>query len=326
MFRQEPLIDTNSLGCFVTIAESDSLTDAARRLQITQSAVSQTLKLLEQNLGTTLVIRRTRPLRLTAAGIVLKQQADTILGDLRRLGSQVRVAAQQNLTQCRLGLMTSCSEVFGSPLIAQMEHKIEQLTLRSGLTPSLLQSFMNREVDILVSNEPLEDVTGLERYPLFRDPLLLAIPEHFNFAEDLPHREALGQLAMHYPLIRYGRNTHIGAMTEVALRRIGMLTRVRYETDDTHTLMRFVRDGHSWGILSALCLAQSIQNVEGLRLLPLDDSRHARQLFLVARAGELGRIPEEIANHIQQFMEGQVLQQLQKIIPWLTRDSLQTIN
>ncbi|MBP0048334.1 LysR family transcriptional regulator [Marinobacterium sp. AK62] len=320
--KPSSLIDTATLSSFVTLAESDSLTEAAQRLGVTQSAVSQTLKQLEQTLGTQLVVRRTRPLRLTAAGQVLKQQADTILGDLRRLSSQVRGAAQQSLTQCRLGLVTSCSEVFGSPLIARMDDRIDQLTLRSGLTPTLLQSFMDREVDILVSNEPLEDMDGLERYPLFRDPLLLAIPQRYAFDLKRPHREALHQLALEHPLIRYGRNTHIGAMTEVALRRMGILTRVRYETDDTHTLMRFVRDGHSWGIISALCLAQVAPSVQGLRLLPLDNSRHARQLYLVAREGELGDIPAEIAAHIRELVQGEVLQQLQLSASWLTSDRL----
>ncbi len=323
MMNTSPLIDTHALACFVCIAESDSLTDAAQRLSVTQSAVSQTLKQLETQLGTSLVIRRTRPLRLTAAGQMLKQQADTLLGDLRRLTSRVRGAAHQGLIQCRLGLVTSCSEVFGSRLIAQMDDRIEQLTLRSGLTPPLLQSFLNREVDILVSNDQLEEIEGLERYPLFRDPLLLAVPESFNFDERRPSREALTTLALQHPLIRYGRNTHIGAMTEVALRRMGLLAQVRYETDDTHTLMRFVQDGHSWGIISALCLAQVAPHTEGIRLLPLDNNRHARHLHLLARQAELGDIPAEIAALIHQQMIGPVLQDLQQSAPWLQASVLE---
>ncbi|WP_010323799.1 LysR family transcriptional regulator [Marinobacterium stanieri] len=318
-----PLIDTQALSTFVCTAESESLTDAAQRLGVTQSAVSQTLKQLETQLGTTLVVRRTRPLRLTAAGQMLKQQADTLLGDLRRLTSRVRGAAHQGLIQCRLGLVTSCSEVFGSRLIAQMGDRIEQLTLRSGLTPSLLQSFLNREVDILVSNDPLDDIEGLERYPLFRDPLLLAVPERFGFNAEAPSREQLSGLALQHPMIRYGRNTHIGAMTEVALRRMGVMAQVRYETDDTHTLMRFVQDGHSWGVISALCLAQVAPRTRGVRLLPLDGNRHARQLYLLAREAELGEIPAEIAGHIQQQMSEPVLELLQQSASWLKAESLE---
>ncbi|MBV0933647.1 LysR family transcriptional regulator [Marinobacterium weihaiense] len=316
------LIDTHALACFVTIAEADSLTDAAGRLNVTQSAVSQTLKQLETLLGTPLVVRRTRPLRLTAAGLVLKQQADTIIGDLRRLTHSVRDAADQGLTQCRLGLVTSCSEVFGSRLIARLDNRIEQLTLRSGLTPAMIQSFLNREVDIVVSNDPLDDIEGLERHCLFRDPLLLAVPADWPLDTQRSPREMVAELAGRHPLIRYGRNTHIGAMTEVALRRMGILTQVRYETDDTHTLMNFVRDGHSWGIISALCLAQASPLDARIRIQPLDDNRHARQLHLLARAEELGNIPAEIAHHVRELMSGSVLQDLQQSAPWLREDTL----
>lgn len=322
MIRQSQLLDTSALISFVVITESDSLTDAARRLEVTQSAVSQTLKQLETTLGVTLIVRRTRPLRLTAAGQVLKQNADTILGDLRRLSSQVRDATHQGLSLCRLGLVTSCSEVFGSSLIALMNTRIDQLTLRSGLTPLLQQSFLEREVDILISNDAMDDVKGLERHSLFRDPLLLVLPENFTFSNHLPPREALKNFALQYPLIRYGRNTHIGAMTEVALRRMGILTQVRYETDDTHTLVRLVKDGHCWGIISALCLAQVAQNTAGLRILPLDNNRHARDMYLIARDREMGNIPAELTSFIREQAQGSVLQTLQSSAPWLNGSAL----
>jgi len=59
-------------------------------------------------------------------------------------------------------------------LTAALSPFIERLTLRSGLTPPLVQAFLDREIGILISNESLPDVDGLERFRLFSDPLLLA--------------------------------------------------------------------------------------------------------------------------------------------------------
>jgi len=319
---EDRLIDTQLLNTFVTIAESRSLTDAARRLGVTQSAVSQALKLLEEQMGAELVARRTKPVRLTAAGLALKQKADTIIGELRRLSAAVRVAADKALVQCRLGLMTSCSEVFGSKLIAHLSPFIERLTLRSGLTPSLMQAFLDREIDILVSNEPLTGVDGLERFRLFRDPLLVVACTR-QLAQSEPRgtqgcREELERLAAAYPLIRYGRNTHIGAFTEVALRRMQLLANVRYETDDTHTLMSFVHDGHGWAIVSALCLAQGLYMTDGVSVFELDRSRHARSIWLLAREGELDSIPGQVADAIRTLLYGQVMAALSAKVPWLS--------
>jgi DNA-binding transcriptional LysR family regulator len=314
------LLDTHMLYTFVMIAESPSLTDAARRLGVTQSAVSQCLKQLEEQLGTALVVRRSRPLHLTAAGNALKRNADGILGELRRLSARVRGAADQGLVQCRLGLITSCSEVFGSKLIAQLSPYIEQLTLRSGLTPPLMQAFLEREIDILVSNDPLTGVDGLERFELFRDPMLLAVS-----ARDLagqPDPVSVESLARRLPMIKYGRHTHIGAYSEVVLRRMGMQANVRYETDDTHTLMNFVHDGHGWAILSALCLAQVLYLTADVRLMELDRSRHARTVYLLAREGEMGAIPGQVANVIRAILRGPVFAALSERAPWLTPQSL----
>lgn len=311
--KSNQLLDTNLLNIFVTIAESSSLTDAAKRLGVTQSAVSQSLKHLEEVIGVTLVARRTKPVQLTYAGLALKQQADTILGDLRRLAVHVRGAADMGLLRCRLGLISSFSEVFGSSLIQDLSSTIEQLTIKSGLTPSLTSAFLNREIDLLVSDSALTEIEGLERYPLFRDPMLLAVPEPFLSSSPF----SLEQLANQHPMIRYSRLTHIGSYTEVVMRRMHLLTHVRFETDDSHTLMSFVRDAHGWAILSGLCVAQAMHKTDKVKILELDRSRHARSLYLLARKDEMGRIPAQVSDTIKKLFTGGIYPQLSGIAPWM---------
>ncbi|MCB1754425.1 MAG: LysR family transcriptional regulator [Gammaproteobacteria bacterium] len=308
------LLDTNLLNAFVTIAEAQSLTDAAKRLGITQSAVSQTLRQLEQTLGVELVVRRTSPVRLTVAGNVLKQNADTILGELRRLNAAVREAAETGFAQCRLGLVTSFSEVFGSKLIASLGSQTERLTLRSGLTPALAEAFLDREIDILISNEPLTDVDGLQRFRLLRDPMLLVAAE--GLIENAGSF-SLRRLAGSQPMIKYSRNNPIGIYSEVVLRRIDLPVEVRFETDDTHALMNFVRDGHGWAIVSAICLAQSLYLLDGVKINELDKSRHARDIYLLAREGEMGAIPLRISSAIRTIFNDSVYPRLRATAPWL---------
>lgn len=312
--KYERMIDTHALNSFVTIAESDSLTEAAKRLGITQPAVSQCLKQLEEQVGAQLLIRRTSPVRLTVAGQALKQDADAILGQLRRLNATVRDAADKGVVQCRLGFITSCAEVFGSKLIADLRQRTERLTLRSGLTSTMVDAFLNREIDILVTDETLMDVEGLERFVILRDPMLLAVSRKQIHGMDY----SLEKLASCQPLIRYGRDANIGKFSEVVLRRMRILANVRYETDDTHTLMSFVRDGHGWAILTALCLAQTLHAVEGVRVLELGDSRHARTIQLIARKGEMGTIPSQIAVLMKSIFANQILPELQLQAPWMT--------
>jgi DNA-binding transcriptional LysR family regulator len=311
------LIDTHALNSFVTIAEAGSMTEAAKRLGVTQPAVSQILKQLEAQVGTQLVVRRTSPVRLTVAGYVLKKNADTILGELRRLIPTVREAADKGLVQCRLGFITSCAEVFGSKLIGALGHQTERLTLRSGLTPGMVEAFLNREIDVLVSDETLAGVEGLERFAVFRDPMLLVVSSEYISGPDF----SLQDLATRWPMIKYGRDANIGRLSEVVLRRMQIQANVRYETDDTHTLMSFVRDGHGWAILTASCLAQTLHTSDGgsgVKLMELGNSRHSRTIQLIARKGELGAIPGKIAALIQSILASDIFPRLQAQAPWIT--------
>lgn len=314
--KHQRMIDTQALYAFVTIAESDSLTEAAKRLGITQPAVSQSLKQLEEQVGTQLVVRRTSPVRLTVAGHVLKQNADAILGELRRLNATVREAADKGLIQCRLGFVTSCAEVFGSKLIAALGHKTERLTLRSGLTSAMVDAFLNREIDVLVTAETLSGVENLERFIVLRDPMLLAVSR--QQIEEVGY--SLESLASRKPLIKFGREASIGKFSEVVLRRMQIHANVRYETDDTHTLMSFVRDGHGWAILTALCLAQVLHAMDGVDVLELGNSRHARTIQLIARKGEMGTIPGQIAALIKSIFDANILPKLQLNAPWMTEE------
>ena len=308
------LLDLANLQTFVMIADSNSLTDAAKRLGVTQSAVSQSLKQLEITLGTELVVRRTQPVRLTAAGSVLKNGAANILGQLHRLNAQVRDAANTGLVQCRIGMVSSCSEVFSSKLIEKLSIQTEQLTIRSGTSPILLEAFLNREIDILVCDEPLLAESGLQRFKLFRDPMIAVMSEPKAAANSSP---SIQEIAEHKPMVKFSRNTHMGAYSEVVLRRMHLFTQVQYEADDTHTLTSFVKQANLWAMLSALSLAQVLDRMQGLQVIELDNSRHSRDLFLVSRAGEMGGIPQRLADSFRSIFLESVLPELQIHAPWL---------
>jgi len=314
--KYERMIDTHALYSFVTVAESDSLTEAAKRLGITQPAVSQRLKQIEDEVGVRLLIRRTNPVQLTVAGQALKQNADAILGELHRLKATVRDAAYKGAVQCRLGFITSYAEVFGSKLIAELSQQTERLTLRSGLTSAMVGAFLNREIDVLISDEALESEENLERFVVLRDPMLLVVSRQQIQGAGY----SLENLASRKPLIKYGRDASIGKFSEVVLRRMRILANVRYETDDTHTLMSFVRDGHGWAVLPALCLAQTLHALDGVDVLELGDSRHARTIQLIARKGEMGAIPSQIAMLVKSIFAAQILPKLQAQAPWMTEE------
>ena len=78
-----PHAGNSSPGNLTAIRDGGSLQEAAERLHLTQSALSHQLRDLETRLGTPLLNRRTRPARLTTAGLRVLALADEVLPRMR---------------------------------------------------------------------------------------------------------------------------------------------------------------------------------------------------------------------------------------------------
>ena len=82
-------MDVRQLEMFTAVAEEKSFTAAAERLHVSQSAVSRQLKLLEEELKTTLFIRGGRGASLTDAGQILLTAAHRITREMQDVASQI---------------------------------------------------------------------------------------------------------------------------------------------------------------------------------------------------------------------------------------------
>ncbi|WP_438455516.1 LysR substrate-binding domain-containing protein [Vreelandella venusta] len=186
-----PLLDSEVLRTFVTIAESGSFTRAAQQLFRTPSALSMQIKRLEETLGQTLFVREARYVRLTTEGEVL-------LGYGRRLLKLNAEAVTQFLSpsiEGRVGLGIT-DDVVGRILpnvLAQFarSHPAVQIDVVVGRSQDLLARLDEGELDLalvmggepgqaargdVVHSEPLvwagrEDGVAVERTPL---PVTLA--------------------------------------------------------------------------------------------------------------------------------------------------------
>ena len=94
-------MDLLQLKYVVAIAESDSVTQAAERLHVSQSALSLSYKRLQEELGVQLFRRQGRRLVLTDAGTFFYRNASMILGQLDKLAydmSTIRGSAASSIT------------------------------------------------------------------------------------------------------------------------------------------------------------------------------------------------------------------------------------
>ncbi len=167
------LMEFNDIRAFVSVAESGSVSLAARELFVTQSAVSRRLQRLESSLGTPLFDRTTRPVTLTPAGQNALERCRRLLNDL----SEVRAVARngnQPVGEMRIGVAHALTEIALTEPLGQIRRKFPQITLRTrtGWSHELLERVRSGGLDVavilLAENEHLPtgmagEVTGKEK-------------------------------------------------------------------------------------------------------------------------------------------------------------------
>lgn len=309
-----PDYNLHSLKAFLAVGTTGSMTAAAARLGLTQSAISQAIRQLEEVLGTVVLDRSRRPLALTAAGLVLQRHAQPLIDDAEALRTRVRHAGSHKLPELKIGVVDSFASTAGPELIRALLKTTSRLSFRSGLTHDQAEALLNRNLDVIITNDAMDEVDGLARWPILSEPYLLLMHERLaasGYASDLK------QLAAKHSLIRFSARSHMGAQVERHLRRLGLKAPHRLEVDGSDALVAMVAAELGWGIATPLCMLQVRSRLHGITMLPFPGPGFGRQLHLVTRAGEYGEVPQKIAALAHQVLREHCMPELRKLIPWI---------
>jgi len=119
----------SSISILVQVGQSSSLTEAARRLNISASGVSRSISRLEQRLGTRLVNRTTRHLSLTPEGSVYFERCRKILNDLVDAEDALNESRAQATGRLRVRLPKSFGRAMVVPALAEFSVRYPKIIL-----------------------------------------------------------------------------------------------------------------------------------------------------------------------------------------------------
>ena len=310
-----PPVEFWSLRIFMEVATTRSMTRAATRLGITQSAVSQAIRKLESELGSKLIMRGSRPVVLTAEGALLELEVEPLLRSVARLPDLLRAARSGPARDVRLGFVDTFASTAGPELIRVLTQQAARVVVWSGLSPSLGAALVARDVDAIVTSDPLYDLDGLRRIPLWKEPFVLLLPRTLDTKATRP---SLDQLAATVPLIRYSARSHTGSQVERHLRRLGIASDRRVEVDGSDALLAMVAAGIGWAITTPLCILQAAAHLPGVWPLPLPPPGFNRTLSLVVRDDSPASLVEQLAHTARTALRETCLPRLRQLTPAFT--------
>jgi len=310
--RQSRELTLRAMQVFVTVLETGSMSAAAKRLQMTQSSVSQQVANQEELLQTRLLDREVRPLAPTPAGQLYHDHACKILEDVGLMWADLRRLNFAPLSRLRLAIIDSLAEVLAPELVQVLDRSlpVTQVTVKVGKTGEHRQALLNRESDLIVTMDAMEDIDGMERHHLFREPFVLVTPA--GWKEDAPEAKDLKEL----PLLRYSLSSQIGAHCEAHLRRLRLSFPNRYEFDTTRPIMAMVARGRGWALSTPTCLLDSSVNKAELTLSPLPFTGLSRRVSLVGRENELSGLPTQMAGICRKLVRETCLPEIRNFAPW----------
>lgn len=306
------LFELRALRVFMEVATTRSMTAAAARLGLTQSAVSQAVRRLEGELGVDLMHRGQRPMSLTAAGERLARDAVPLLRDASRLVHALRDVSRTPVPEVRLGLVDSFASTAGPELIRELTGETARVVLWSGLAPSLGAALVAGEVDAIVTADALEDLDGLRRQMLWKESFVLLLPRALRSRGAGATLEAL---ASELSLIRYSARSHTGLLVERHLRRLGIVAERRIEVDGSDALVAMVAAGVGWAITTPICLLQGAAHAPGVLAVPMPSPRFSRTLCLVSREDGPADLADRIAAAALHVLRRTCLPRLQSLAP-----------
>ncbi|WP_432889144.1 LysR family transcriptional regulator [Kribbella sp. CA-245084] len=278
-------MDPHLLRTFVTVAECGSFSAAAERLGYTQSAVSQHISALENDLGTPLL--RRRPVTPTPAGERLLEHAAPILLRLATARADVRRTLAQpptTLTLAATPLATAgAAAQRGALAVALREvrrsHPGTEVTLTVCGRDEVVEgvaagTFAIGLVDgVAAPSDPLRlsDAVHLRTTPVAHDDLIVALPNDHPLAgrrglslQDLTDARWIDAPDLAAPL----------AVLRATTGSNGFRSAFTYAGTDLHTLLTLITSGHGLAVLPRSAPAQAAVPLTSPRLVHRTELLH----------------------------------------------------
>jgi DNA-binding transcriptional LysR family regulator len=283
-------LDNRQLRAFVTLAGCGSFTEAARRLHLSQSAVSHAIKALEGEVRCRLFDRVGKKAHLTQAGEQLLARADNIFREMALARSELLQLGQWGRSRLRIAATPTACQYILPQVLREFRESFPKCTvaIEPGDTPQGLDMLNQGKVDLALVMEPSQ-VRDYEVRPLFEDELVYLLSPLHPWAklDQAPRAEIPTQ---NYVL--YNKNSFTFQMIARHFAREDIVLRSFIELGSMDAIKELVKLNIGVGIMAPWVAKQELK-AGSLRTLPLGKRKLKRHWVIVYQRSRRLSLPEE---------------------------------
>jgi DNA-binding transcriptional LysR family regulator len=285
----EPL-DSRQLRAFVVLARTLSFTRTAHELNLTQSAVSHSIKALERDVACRLFDRVGKTVLLTQAGEQLLAQAEKILSEMEVARVELGRLGRWGSSRMRIGAGSTACQYILPPVLREFRESFAHcdISIQPGDTPRNLERLRAHQIDLAINLEPKQQ-EALDIRPIFSDELAFVLSPLHPWAkagkvtrDEIPRQN----------YIFYEKASYTFAMIEDYFREEGTTLFSTLEMGSVEAAKELVKLGYGVSILAPWTLRKEL--AEGsLVTLPLGRRKLRRKWAVLLSNGRRLSLAEE---------------------------------
>lgn len=263
---------------FYYVANTLSFSEASKRLFISQSAVSQSIKLLEKKLEQTLFIRSTKKVQLTPEGEILLRHIEPAMNLIKRGEAQIMEASATGAGQLRVGASDTICRYFLVPYLNRFHNDFPNAHIKvtNQTSTGCVELLESGEVDLIVTNYPNSHLNNMNHVSIIHEfhDVFIASRKHFDLG-DKP--QSLKELQKH-PILMLDRKSTTSEFLHNLFQQQQLDLVPEIELSSNDLLIDLARIGLGIAFIPDYCLNE---NADDLYIIKLKKELPARQLVVV---------------------------------------------
>ena len=276
-------IELKHLRTVRAVHDSGGLARAADQLHMTQSALSHQVKALEEQVGMELFVRRSKPLKLSAAGMRLLRLAERVLPEVAATEEEFR--ALQEGKSGRLHITLECHACYDwlLPVLEEFRHAWPEVDvdIRPALSFDALPALAREEVDLVISSDP-SGSPDIGFQPLFDYAPVFVASSRNPLAEKtfIEAEDFAGQMLFHYPVDRARLDVFKELLTPA-----GIEPRAMRPVELTAVILMLVGSNRGVTVLPDW-VVRSVEGHADYAVRPLTQSGLTRRMYAASRTDD----------------------------------------